>query len=110
MRKIPNMRAGIQRNYIVMSWLLHSMEPQIRKIYMLLSTAKEIWDAVNKTFSKVGFVTQIFQIKRQIYNTKQGSMSVTDYYNTLKGLLTELDLYQNVKLKSSENTKTIKNH
>ncbi|KAK0583678.1 hypothetical protein LWI29_001397 [Acer saccharum] len=36
-------------------------------------------------------------------------MSVTDYYNIPKGLLTELDLYQNEKLKSSEDAKAIKN-
>ena len=76
-----------------MSWLLNSREPRIKKTYILLPIAKEIWDAVYKTYSKVGFMTQIFQIKWQIYIIKQGSMNVTDYYNTLKGLLTELDLY-----------------
>ena len=96
--KDPKFETWDTENYMVMSWLLNSMKPQIKKTYILLPTAKEIWDAVNKTYSKVGFGTQIFQIKRQIYITKQGSMNVTDYYNTLKGLLTELDLYQNVEL------------
>ena len=77
--KDPKYESWDTENYMVMSWLLHSMEPRIRKTYILLSNAKDIWDAVNKKYSKVGFVTQIFQIKRQIYNTKQGSMSVIDY-------------------------------
>lgn len=47
--------------------------------------AKDIWDAVNKTYSKVGFSSQVFQIKRRIMNTKQGTWSVTKYYKSLKG-------------------------
>lgn len=57
---------------MVMSWLLNSMEPRIKKTYILLSTAREVCNAVNKTYSKVGLVIQIFQIKRQIYITKDG--------------------------------------
>ncbi|TXG60888.1 hypothetical protein EZV62_012251 [Acer yangbiense] len=95
-------------NYTVMSWLIRSMQPEIIKTYLLLPTAREIWLAVHKTFSKIGFTSQIFQIKRQIEKTKQGNISVTDYYNNLKGLLTELDLYQNVEMESATDTARLK--
>ena len=45
---------------MVMSWLLHSMQPKISKTYLLPPTAKDIWEAVNKTYSKVGFTFQVF--------------------------------------------------
>ena len=31
-----------EENFMVMSWLLHSMQPKISQIYLFLSTAKEI--------------------------------------------------------------------
>ena len=74
------------QNSMIMSWLLNSMQPEIRKTYLLLPTARDIWEAVNKTYSKVGFTSQIFQIKPQIMNTKQGTPSVTEDYNSLKAI------------------------
>ena len=44
-------------NTTVMSWLLHSMQLEISKTYLLLPTARDIWDAVNKTYSKVGLTS-----------------------------------------------------
>ena len=79
-----------------MSWLQHSMQLEINKAYLLLPTAKDIWEAINKTYFKIGFASQVFQIKRYIINIRQGSLSATDFNNSLKGLLKELDLYQNV--------------
>lgn len=75
--KEPKFETWDIENYVEMSWLLNSKEPRIKKTYIVPPTAKEIWVAVNKTYSKVGLVTQIFQIKRQIYITKQGSMNIT---------------------------------
>lgn len=41
------------KNVMVMSWLLHSMQPNIANNYLFLSTAKAIWDLVKKA-SKAG--------------------------------------------------------
>ncbi|RVW20593.1 hypothetical protein CK203_115255 [Vitis vinifera] len=71
---------------MVMSWLPHSMQPEISKTYLFLTTAEDIWEAVSKTYSKVGVSSQIIEVKRHIFNTKQGSSTVTEYYNALKGL------------------------
>ena len=53
------------------------MQLEINKTYLLLLTAKDIWEAVSKTNSKVGFTSQVFQIKQQIMNIKQGTLRVT---------------------------------
>ena len=42
---------------MVMSWLLHSMQRKISKTYQLLPMAKDIWEAVNKSYSKVGLTS-----------------------------------------------------
>lgn len=38
----------------IMSWLLHSMQPDISQGYLFLSMAKEIWDVATQTYSKMG--------------------------------------------------------
>lgn len=45
----------------------------------------------------------VFEIKTKIHSTKQGTLSMTDYYNTLTALWLELDYYHNIKIKCSEN-------
>ena len=71
-------------NSMIMSWLLNSMQLEIGKPFLSLSLAKEVWDAVSQTYSKKGDVTQIYELKTIIHNTKQKDLSVTVYYNTLK--------------------------
>lgn len=51
---------------------------------MFFTTAKEIWEVVEKTYSKVGDAAQIYEIKTKISATKQGDRSVTEYANLLK--------------------------
>lgn len=38
-------------NSIVMAWLINSMEPHISHTYLILRTAKAIWDAVKENYS-----------------------------------------------------------
>ena len=61
----------------IMSWLWNSMQPEIRRTCMFPPTAKEIWESVCQTYSKVRDASQIFDLKTKIYNTKQGTLSVT---------------------------------
>ena len=46
-------------NSMIMSWLLNSMQSEIGRPYLFLSTAKDIWDTVVKTYSKKGNVIRI---------------------------------------------------
>ena len=68
---------------------------------MFLSTTKEIWESVCHTYSKVRDAAQMYELKTRIHNTKQGILSVTEYYNVIKSLWLELDQYQNLRMKCS---------
>jgi len=52
---------------------------------MFLSFAKEIWDTVKCTYSKVQDASIIFEIKTKINSTRQGSLTTTEYYNKMNG-------------------------
>jgi len=42
------------KNSMVISPLLNSMEPEIRKLFLYLSTAKKIWDEVSRSYPRKG--------------------------------------------------------
>jgi len=69
-----------------MSWLWNSMLPEISDTIIFLKTAKEIWDAMKLTYSKVHDVAQIYEIRTKVAATKQGSKSITEYANLLQTL------------------------
>ena len=79
-----NLESWEAENSLIIFWLLNSMQPEMAKTFLFLSTAKEIWDAVTHTYSKLGDATQAFELMNKIHATKQRDLTVTTYYNTLK--------------------------
>ena len=86
---------------MIMSWLWNSMLLEVSGTCMFLTRAREIWETVRQTYSKMQDVALIYEIKTKI-TTKQGTLSITEYYNVMKGLWLELDYYQNFQMKCSE--------
>jgi len=92
---------------LIMAWLWSAMQPKVSKNFMFLSLAKEIWEIVRQTYSKVEDASMIFEIKSKIGGTKQGQLTVTEYYNRVRGLWLELDHYQDIKMVCSEDATTL---
>ncbi|GAV66771.1 UBN2_3 domain-containing protein, partial [Cephalotus follicularis] len=80
-------------NYLIMSYLLNSMEPTVARGYLLMDSATDIWISAEKTFSKKKNTFQCYEIRKKLGDTKQKEMSVFQYYSTLKGLWHELGYY-----------------
>ena len=93
---------------MIMSWLWNSMVPKISNTCVFFTLIKEIWDAVNETYSKVRDMTQIFEIKTRVSATRQDNHSVIKYDNILKSLWQELDYYQCLKMMCSEDAALLK--
>lgn len=91
-----------------MSWLWNNMGLEISDICMFLDTAKEVWEFVQETYSKVNDVVQIYEIKMKMLGIKQGTHVVTEYSNYLKGLWQEMNLYQNIQMKCSDDASLLK--
>ncbi|XP_020240380.1 uncharacterized protein LOC109819166 [Cajanus cajan] len=83
---------------LIMTWMWHSMIPEISRNYMFHSSAKEIWDDLQSTFSLKKDFAACYDIESRIFNTKQGSLSVSEYHGILNGLWIELDQYQTIKM------------
>ncbi|KAL5834282.1 hypothetical protein ACOSQ4_013779 [Xanthoceras sorbifolium] len=104
----PKFDAWDEEDSMVMSWLWNSMSPEISDTCMFLNTAKEIWEAVKQTYSKVRDAAKIYEIKMKIAATKQGNRTVAEYSNILQGLWQKMNHYQCIQMKCSEDAITLK--
>ena len=68
------------------------MKLAIGKTYMFLPTVKDVWDAIQETYSDVENASQIFELKTRLWQMKQGDREVTEYYTKMLGLWQDLDL------------------
>lgn len=90
----PSFSSWDMNNSLVMSWLIHSMDSCIGELYLLYSTAKAIWDAVNLAYSDLEDSSQMFSLRTRIRNLRQETGTVTNYFHQLTRLWQELDLFQ----------------
>ncbi|XP_075077239.1 uncharacterized protein LOC142163978 [Nicotiana tabacum] len=76
---------------MVISWLTSSLSPSIVESVQYCETAEDIWTQLNKRYSTVNG-TKIFEIKKELASTNQGTLDIASYFNKLKKLWDELRL------------------
>lgn len=72
------------------SWLLGSMNEEILAQMIECSSAKEIWDSLERLYSNTN-TTKIMQSKGDLQNLKKGGMSIKDYTTKVKNLVNALN-------------------
>lgn len=55
-----------------MSWVLHSMQPNIVWGYMVLSIVEEIWSAAPQTYLQLGNNVQVYELVKNFTKQSQG--------------------------------------
>jgi hypothetical protein len=106
----PKFKKWDTEDSAIMGWLWSAMAPEISDTCMFLNTAKEIWKALEESYSKAKDAAQIYDVKVKTMAAKQGNKTVTEYANHLKALWMELDHYRVVKAKCSEDTTILKEY
>ena len=84
----PNYGTWITENHKVKSWLIESMSPHLMQRFIHLATAKEIWEAVSRTFYDE---TRLFELNRKSFSTTQNGRPLPTYYNELVAIFQEID-------------------
>ena len=84
------------------------MTPEISDTCMFLATAKDIWDAIQQTYSKARNAVQVYEVKVKPIAANQGSKTITKYDNQLKTLWQKLDHYRVIKTKCPEDAIVLK--
>ncbi|KAM5572249.1 hypothetical protein ABKV19_012354 [Rosa sericea] len=79
-------------NDMVLTWILHSINPDIASSVIFSDTAAAVWSDLKDRFSQ-GDDSRIYQIRQEIAECRQGQQSVSVYYTKLKALWDELASY-----------------
>ncbi|KAK3042543.1 hypothetical protein RJ639_000267 [Escallonia herrerae] len=82
-----------QCNSMILSWLTHSVEPDLAKGVIIAKTAYQVWEDFKDQFSQKN-APAIYQIQKSLAFFSQGTMTVSTYFTKLKGLWDELDTYR----------------
>ncbi|XP_009786085.1 uncharacterized protein [Nicotiana sylvestris] len=85
----PQYRQWDMCNNMVISWLINSLSPDIAESVQHSKTAESIWKQFNNRYGTVSG-TKVFEIKRELASTYQGTLDIASYFNKLKKLWDEL--------------------
>ena len=58
----PHFEAWDEEDFMIMAWLWNSMTPEISDTCMFLAMAKDIWDAIQQTYSKARDAAQVYEV------------------------------------------------
>ncbi|KAK3023399.1 hypothetical protein RJ639_044732 [Escallonia herrerae] len=87
----PSHATRITENHRVKSWLIDSMSQSLMQQFIRLSIAKEIWEAVSKTFYDGSDEARLFELNQKSFSTTQNGRSLSTYYNELIAIFQEID-------------------
>ncbi|XP_071699281.1 uncharacterized protein [Rutidosis leptorrhynchoides] len=79
----PQLASWDRCNNLVISWILHSVESDIRRSILYFPTAKEIWNDLKERFAQSS-IPRKFQVHKIISSLSQGNTNVATYYTQLK--------------------------
>ena len=71
---------------MVMTWIVNSMEEDIKESYLYYSTVKEMWDALTLAYLDIKNLTQLFKLQNRAHDLKQGELDVVQYISALNRL------------------------
>ncbi|XP_059650495.1 uncharacterized protein LOC132296301 [Cornus florida] len=81
-----------QRDAQIISLMLNCTEPNISSNLLYLDTAKEIWNRLQQLYS--GNITKIYEVCRQLFDLRQGTHSLAEYFSHSMGICEEMNLHQ----------------
>lgn len=76
-------------NYLVVSWLIHSMTPDFADDFSYIDDAKVLWQEITERYGHYNGPL-IYQLKKESSKLRQENLTVVSYYNKLRKLWDEL--------------------
>ncbi|XP_078175120.1 uncharacterized protein LOC144568621 [Carex rostrata] len=77
-------------DYGVMAAINNTILPELGRNFLGAATARDMWLAIETTYSHKGDDAKLFEIKESIRKCTQGNRSMQEYYSELQGLWDEL--------------------
>lgn len=70
------------------------MVNEIREIFLLYGTAKEIWDAAKEIYSSNENTSELFEIEGTLHDLRQADLSLTLYFNMQSRYWQQVDMFK----------------
>ncbi|XP_028242061.1 uncharacterized protein LOC114420343 [Glycine soja] len=93
--KDPLHHVWLRNNNIVASWLMNSISKEVAASVTYSSNATTIWKDLEDRFQQNNG-PRILQLKHDLSNCLQGSLSILQYYSKMKSIWKELSEYKHV--------------
>lgn len=87
---------------LIMNWVLYSMEEDIAKRFKYCDTTKELWESMRLHLKKRNNA-KILELTKEIAASKQGDLSVGNYYSKFRAFWCELEAYRPLELSVRKN-------
>lgn len=72
-------------NNMIIAWITNNVSPTIKSSIMYMSSAQDIWSNLEKRFSLTNG-SRKYKLSKDLYELKQGSMTITEYYTSMKSI------------------------
>ncbi|KAL2933560.1 Retrovirus-related Pol polyprotein from transposon RE2 [Bienertia sinuspersici] len=92
-------------NNMIISWIVHNVSDSIKQSIMYTRDTKQIWDQLQNRFQLVNGVRK-YQVRKQLYETKQNGRSIAEYHTQMSILWEELENMNDLPAITQSSTKT----
>ena len=95
--EIPKSGANLEykrwkaEEFLILSWMLMSITPEMRRDFLFCDTVKELWDEIQKFNEEQNHDWRIYELNGQASQARQGSENVLQYASKLKAIWREID-------------------
>ena len=79
------------KDAVVKSWLINSMTDRLMSYFVQCGTTEEVWDAVKRCYLDVSNSSQVYELMKKSFQSRQGGHPLEEYYNELNSIFMELD-------------------
>ncbi|EYU21168.1 hypothetical protein MIMGU_mgv1a024277mg, partial [Erythranthe guttata] len=90
----PDYDAWLQKDQMVMSLILNSMESHLAEILSYSESSLDPWEVVRDMYGNRNNSAKIFQIQQDIANIHQDDKPFVSLLGSLKSLCNELEIYR----------------
>ncbi|EPS58812.1 hypothetical protein M569_16000, partial [Genlisea aurea] len=86
----PLYNLWIRNDYMVTSWLLNSISKDLVGSFSNCNSSRELWLSLEAHYGLLNN-NLLYQTQSDLYNLKQGDLSIAEYYTRLTALWKDLD-------------------